>query len=939
MAHWGFDLENAQDDSGNARHGVPRDNVTFANDAAIFASWTYAQTAGIEVPNIDTQTLTFTACVDLAGGTVSTDPPLLISDAYGGWAVGYRYNGSPFIYFGKAGHGGEAVTNAVVSTVAASANVMQHVAVTYDGCKARFYLDGQPAGELDYVQTFDATPGNPPSMTDGYRIGARYQTMLTHPVGDFNGSIYDMEVRDYVMTPSDIALQATGCGLQQNSSQSSTGSSASSGSSNSSVRSSNSSNSSSVSSGGPPPSCDLWYWNTDELDSATGSYGTEGTLARISFDPANYLEVVDEQTIAMAAGARPTLAASPGGDLYTIEGNGLSYSLVKLTGGKQVIGPLAYPQWQGLHVADGLMEFGGNGTLYFFDTVYRMLSTIDPATAEMTRLHTYSFSDPYVLPVDMLQDRPGRLLLLTANYDIYALDLQTYAITEIWTGGNNMGLPGATGLAQSSGGLWASWLAQGPPNYSQVFSGNLSGGFSYIGGANGTLSGDGDLASCPSGGGNGSSSGGSSASSGSSTSTDRWWCCLGANRCELRGTGQTDCPDQFYHGPSETDCMARCAVRSWSSGGSTDSNGSNGSDGSNSSNRSSASSNGSSGSSGSSVRSGSSQSSSLPYDPYACGNGRVDAGEQCDDGNRVSDDACSNACMRARCGDGVRQTGESCDDGVYNSDVVGASCRTNCAFPRCGDGFRDEGEACDGGGDCTETCLLAFAAECTADSDCVSGVCSGGVCVENDVCGNGVLDPGEACDSAQDCTESCLLALAAPCAVSVDCDSGLCTSGVCIEKAVCGDGVLQRGEACDQGPANSNVVANRCRLNCLLASVGDGVIDNGEECDDGNITDGDGCTAEGRSERVAGGVTVAQGQQGQQAQQGLNGGFAGGPFGLQNTLPAALLSPPLAASFVGGVIDQGHSGAPTNPETGPAAVLLMASGAASGLAWVRRKRR
>lgn len=52
----------------------------------------------------------------------------------------------------------------------------------------------------------------------------------------------------------------------------------------------------------------------------------------------------------------------------------------------------------------------------------------------------------------------------------------------------------------------------------------------------------------------------------------------------------------------------------------------------------------------------------------ACGDGILDSGEECDDGNAVDDDGCSNRCGVARCGDGVRQVsrGEECDDGNDN---------------------------------------------------------------------------------------------------------------------------------------------------------------------------------------------------------------------------------------------------------------------------------
>jgi cysteine-rich repeat protein len=45
-----------------------------------------------------------------------------------------------------------------------------------------------------------------------------------------------------------------------------------------------------------------------------------------------------------------------------------------------------------------------------------------------------------------------------------------------------------------------------------------------------------------------------------------------------------------------------------------------------------------------------------------CGNGRIDGGEQCDDGNVLDSDTCTAVCREARCGDGAIQFGiEACD--------------------------------------------------------------------------------------------------------------------------------------------------------------------------------------------------------------------------------------------------------------------------------------
>jgi MYXO-CTERM domain-containing protein len=64
-----------------------------------------------------------------------------------------------------------------------------------------------------------------------------------------------------------------------------------------------------------------------------------------------------------------------------------------------------------------------------------------------------------------------------------------------------------------------------------------------------------------------------------------------------------------------------------------------------------------------------------------CGNGRLDGGEECDNGATNSDtapDACRATCVRAHCGDGVKDTGEACDLGSHNGETT-ATCTTACA--------------------------------------------------------------------------------------------------------------------------------------------------------------------------------------------------------------------------------------------------------------------
>ena len=61
--------------------------------------------------------------------------------------------------------------------------------------------------------------------------------------------------------------------------------------------------------------------------------------------------------------------------------------------------------------------------------------------------------------------------------------------------------------------------------------------------------------------------------------------------------------------------------------------------------------------------------------------------------------------------------------------------------------------------------------------------------------------------------------------------------------ADCGNGVVNVGEACDDGDANSDTAADACRTDWTSPTCGDGVVDMGEECDDGNTVGADGCQA------------------------------------------------------------------------------------------------
>jgi cysteine-rich repeat protein len=153
----------------------------------------------------------------------------------------------------------------------------------------------------------------------------------------------------------------------------------------------------------------------------------------------------------------------------------------------------------------------------------------------------------------------------------------------------------------------------------------------------------------------------------------------------------------------------------------------------------------------------------------ACGDGEINAsfGEDCDDKNLQDGDTCDSDCSFP-CGDGSRNDeDEACDDG---NQASGDGCEPDCSltFPGCGDGDLDPGEPCDDANAnnndaCTDICVEArcgdgfvhFGVEQCDDGNMVSGDGCVADCSRDEVCGDGILDPGEACDTRGELTPTC----------------------------------------------------------------------------------------------------------------------------------------------------------------------------------------
>jgi len=245
-----------------------------------------------------------------------------------------------------------------------------------------------------------------------------------------------------------------------------------------------------------------------------------------------------------------------------------------------------------------------------------------------------------------------------------------------------------------------------------------------------------------------------------------------------------------------------------------------------------------------------------PVAGQVCGNGVVEGDEECDDGGTVDgDNNCDHRCLieNGPCGNGVLDPGEECDDGNrLNGDDCDLDCKVEFAYndsDYCGDGAVNNGatgnQLASGFPADLESALSVKFSSVAPNQGATAAFCMIGAtgadlptsqaslqakaddCLafyqQNiAVCGNGVQNAGEACDDGN----------------TVDndgCDSNCTVTG-------CGNGILNPGEACDDG---NLVSGDGCDASCQVESgslCGNGVVDPNEQCDDGNTNNNDGCT-------------------------------------------------------------------------------------------------
>jgi cysteine-rich repeat protein len=141
----------------------------------------------------------------------------------------------------------------------------------------------------------------------------------------------------------------------------------------------------------------------------------------------------------------------------------------------------------------------------------------------------------------------------------------------------------------------------------------------------------------------------------------------------------------------------------------------------------------------------------------------------------------NSACVAVApvCGDGVVQAGEQCDDGnLMNGDSCTASCQIP-ALPTCNDGLKNGAETdIDCGGVCG-TCAQGKA--CLVGGDCSTGTCTAGICA----------------------APPALLPLGSACSAATQCGSSFCVDGFCANTAC--TGICQSASAAKKGGGANGV--------------------------------------------------------------------------------------------------------------------------------------
>lgn len=218
-----------------------------------------------------------------------------------------------------------------------------------------------------------------------------------------------------------------------------------------------------------------------------------------------------------------------------------------------------------------------------------------------------------------------------------------------------------------------------------------------------------------------------------------------------------------------------------------------------------------------------------------CGNGMLQGVEQCEAGIPC---AAGSICSECFC---IPQSVSS-----FSSAQLSSFASSQGGGGVCGNDILDELEQCDRNADyCPEGFTCDYTScFCMPEDVFPSASSASSTEVSSEfICGNGVREGTEQCDTGIPCSGNGFCTADCMCQIlempSPDEPSAL---------SRCGDGILGAGEQCDSGIpcANNGFCTAACicqELKGTAALCGNGVLNAREECDDANTKNGDGCSA------------------------------------------------------------------------------------------------
>lgn len=168
-----------------------------------------------------------------------------------------------------------------------------------------------------------------------------------------------------------------------------------------------------------------------------------------------------------------------------------------------------------------------------------------------------------------------------------------------------------------------------------------------------------------------------------------------------------------------------------------------------------------------------------PLPVHVCGNGLLEAEEQCDDHDLDSGDGCDSAC--------VLETGWKCNIAGLPCEAAKCGDSVLAGFEECDDGNADPNDGC------SAACALEDGWQCQTPGDaCTETTCGDGIPEGTEECDDANHDLGDGCDPF--------------CRREPRCEDGTC-------QAFCGDGIRLDGEACDDGNLRDG---DGCSKSCAI---------------------------------------------------------------------------------------------------------------------------